>query len=220
MVFAMQTISFYKPVDNSLVDLISRAVQQSPKFSKYGPVESSQVMLYSDIGNNKRMYKVDFEGKSLLAIGLARDVDYDLYGEFKKLEKLWKKVPEYFPEPYFFHDESGERIMGMEFFPQSTIRESKPLHSRQEKAVAYEIGFALGVTYQRTGLINEEPHDDNVLIDMENTDNDKEVLVKLIDAMHYREGTWAELIEAACEQQELCREYKKNFSRRSTPRQK
>lgn len=207
MAFQRQLTPSMQSVDLSLIDLIVDAIRQSDKFATLGPINPNKVTLYSDVGNNKRVYKVDLGIKSFIAVGLPREEEYDLFGEFKTLEKLWKEVPEYFPEPYFFYEGRNQYIMAMEFFPHSTIGDVKPLNHREEAQTAYQIGFALGITYQRTGMINEEPHDNNVLVDMDGG----EITIKLIDAAHYREGTLHELIELACEQQELCREYKPIF---------
>lgn len=186
-----------------LIQLLTQALKN--------PISPDQVQLYSDVGNYKQVYKLKLDDKSLLAVAVAREADYDLYGEFKLLERLHDEVPEYFPDPAFYHERDGHRVMAMEFFPQPTIRQTKSIligSRRLEELTAHQIGFALGLTHQRTGYITDEPHDDNILVGIETNP----ITIKLIDAAHFREGSLDELREAAYEQQDLCKTYRRCFN--------
>ena len=155
-------------------------------------VSPDEITLLSDFGMNKVVFSIDDGPTELLAIACPRSEDYDLYGEFQLLKKLHANAGDFFPEPKFFYESSLDRLFAMERLPQKMMSDVKksPRYDQIQSALAFQIGYAMGFTYGKTGLFTEEPHDGNILA----SDEDMPV-VKLIDAAHFIPGSKRDLFE-------------------------
>ena len=166
-----------------------------------------EVTLFSEIGKNKIIYQADVGVKEMLAVAVPILEDYDLQNEWEKFEELYHNVPEYFPEPFFYHIlDDGCEVIGMEMFPHLRLNEVLPdLKTEDARILTNNIGRALGYTLAVSGMYCDEPHENNILVDPVSLE------VKLIDAAHYFSGGINELLRRAEDMQDLSRNYHLNF---------
>ncbi len=209
-------------IEESIAQLLCLALER--------PVTKEQVNLFSDIGNYKFIYSVstsdennvlsdenrpnmeDVDYNDYLAVAVPRETpigeeEYDLLEEFRLLKLFYREAEDFFPKPGIYIESDTHRIFTMELLPQRRIRKVKPeLDDRELGEVVWQIGYAMGVTYGRTGYFTEEPHDDNILVE-----HDGDPIVKLIDTAHFIEGSKEELIQYAYKFQDICEVYEAEF---------
>jgi hypothetical protein len=168
----------------------------------------SQIEIFSEIGQHKKIFSLeDGIGQKTLAIAVPMHKTYGLFREFEKLEKLYLATPEFFPRPGFFHREEGSSLFTMELLPHKMFEELLPnLDIEEEEKFTYNTGFAMGYVHEATGLCSDDPHDGNILGNIQ-----ANYEVKLIDVYHFVEGSEEDLIGYALEDSTLCKRSEEEF---------
>src|SRR3989338_8955965 len=114
-------------------------------------------------GSQKSFYIAATTDKRMFLGVVSATSSYPLCEEHQRLIFLHSQIPSYFPEPYFYEANDQYQILGMEFLSHVPLtRLVNTLSRRQERQIAYHVGFALGSVYSQTGFYTTAPTDDNV----------------------------------------------------------
>ncbi|MDP1728922.1 MAG: hypothetical protein Q8L27_01825 [archaeon] len=151
------------------------------------------------IGNGveKGVYKLNLDGKVLVAVAANRDGLKTLLPEYNTLHHLHRSCPVFFPRPHSHYCSSQEKDNGeliiMDFLPHLPIDVFNKLKvSDFHRKLAYNIGRDMAKVNLCTGMYSSEPHDGNILI----LQKDDDVDVKFCDASQFRHGGIDEVIQS------------------------
>lgn len=174
------------------------------------PEYTPRAKLFSEVGKNKKIFSANIPGSEIIAVAAPMYREYDLKREYDLLKKLHEAHPEYFAKPIFYFSEEGCAVFGMEMFEHDRLKVIKNrLDPQEEETLVFDIGYALGRVFERTGMYTEDPNENNILALEKEEEEGFEV--KLIDTDHYTEGDIQDLYEAFGNVNQICNQYWDTF---------